>query len=144
MNNQLLESLNTYIANARRTGARIFAYTTPCCGKELHTTVPKDSQVWDSLTSCPYCHGLFMKVCRFAEVTVRLLPQAEARDPRIDPQQGDRVTVSNETREVERVDGDRVIYSWPGKVAVCTMYIDAWRAWAAGASSYQAVEAQAA
>ena len=144
MNKQLLERHNAYIATGRRTGARIFAYTTPCCGKELHTTVPKDSQVWDSLTSCPYCGSLFMKICRFAEVTVRLLPQAEARDPRIDPQQGDRVTVGNETREVERVDGDRVIYSWPGKVAVRTMYIDAWRAWASNATGHHIAEAQAA
>lgn len=66
------------------------------------------------------------------------------RDPRINPQQGDRVTVAGETREVESINGERVIYSWPGKVAVRTMYIDAWRAWAAASSSYQAAEAQAA
>lgn len=57
--------------------------------------------------------------------------EAAARDPRIDPQQGDRVTVAGETREVESINGERVIYSWPGKVAVRTMYLDAWRAWAA-------------
>ncbi|AGG89898.1 hypothetical protein [Rhodanobacter denitrificans] len=66
------------------------------------------------------------------------------RNPCIDPQHGDTVTVGNETREVESVNGDRVIYSWPGKVAVRTMYLDAWRAWAADASGYHVAEAQAA
>ena len=58
------------------------------------------------------------------------------RDPRIEPRHGDRVTVGTETREVERVEGGRVIYSWPGRVAVRTMYIGAWRAWAATASAW--------
>jgi hypothetical protein len=53
----------------------------------------------------------------------------------VDPQAGDLVTVAGETREVESVNGDRVIYSWPGKVAVRTMYLDAWRTWAAAATS---------
>jgi hypothetical protein len=62
------------------------------------------------------------------------------RDPRINPQQGDRVTVAGETREVETINGERVIYSWPGKVAVRTIYIDAWRAWAASASVFNVAE----
>lgn len=59
------------------------------------------------------------------------------RDPRIQPQHGDTVTVAGETREVEQVVHDRVIYSWPGKIAVRTLGIEAWRAWAANSSSYQ-------
>lgn len=62
------------------------------------------------------------------------------RNPCINPQHGDRVTVASETREVENVNGDRVIYSWPGKVAVRTMYIDAWRAWTANATAFIAAE----
>ena len=66
------------------------------------------------------------------------------RNPCIDPRHGDTVTVAGETREVESINGERVIYSWPHKVAVRTMYIDAWRTWAANASSYHVAEAQAA
>lgn len=62
------------------------------------------------------------------------------RDPRINPEFGDRVTVAGETREVEKVIGDRVIYSWPGKVAMRTLRLAAWRAWAASASDTTVLE----
>ncbi len=52
-------------------------------------------------------------------------------DPRIEPAEGDAVRVGNETREVEMVNRDKVIYSWPGKLAVRTLSMKAWRAWAA-------------
>lgn len=60
------------------------------------------------------------------------------RDPRTDPRQGDTVTVGTETREVESVINGRVIYSWPGKVAVRSMFIEGWRAWCANASHWTA------
>lgn len=66
------------------------------------------------------------------------------RDPRIDPQFGDRVTVNGETREVEKVFPDRVIYSWPGKLAVRTLRLAAWRTWAAAASDCVSHEAMSA
>jgi hypothetical protein len=65
------------------------------------------------------------------------------RDPRIQPRHGDTVTVSGETREVEQAGNDRVIYSWPGKIAVRTLSLTAWRAWAANASGYQASDMEA-
>lgn len=66
------------------------------------------------------------------------------RDPRTDPQHGDRVTVGNETREVETVTGAKVIYSWPGKVAVRTVSIDDWRRWCAPSFLFTAAAAEAA
>lgn len=64
------------------------------------------------------------------------------RDPRIDPRHGDTVTVGNETREVELLTLTGVIYSWPGKVAVRSIYFDAWRAWAAPATSWTVASAE--
>jgi hypothetical protein len=66
------------------------------------------------------------------------------RDPRIDPQFGDSVTSHDETREVEKRIGDRVIYSWPGKLAVRTLQLSAWQAWAAQASEWHAADAESA
>ncbi|MCP1375363.1 hypothetical protein [Dyella lutea] len=64
------------------------------------------------------------------------LCSACGRDSRQNPAHGDRVTVGTETREVERVNGDQVIYSWPGVVAVRTLRLAAWRAWAANATGW--------
>lgn len=61
---------------------------------------------------------------------------AAARDPRIDPREGDTVTVGEETREVERVRDGRIYYSWPGKITVRSLYPSGWQAWAAQASRW--------
>lgn len=53
------------------------------------------------------------------------------RDPRVDPVPDDLVTVGEETREVLSIEHGRVYYSWPGKVAVRSLHLSAWRAWAA-------------
>lgn len=75
MNNDLLQRHRDYIRRARAGGANIHPYRAPCCGKDLETTAPKDAQVWDSLTNCPYCGKLFMKVCRRFSVSVSLAPR---------------------------------------------------------------------
>lgn len=67
-----------------------------------------------------------------------------SRDPRIDPQFGDRITHGSETREVEKRVGDSVIYSWPGKLAMRTLRLSAWQAWAAQASEWHAADAASA
>lgn len=62
----------------------------------------------------------------------------EQRDPRIDPQPGDSVTVDGETREVEAVRDGRIYYSWPGKIAVRSLFEASWRSWADKASVWNA------
>jgi hypothetical protein len=57
-------------------------------------------------------------------------------DPRVDPQAGDTVTVGGETREVERVRDGRVYYSWPGKLAVRSLFPSGWQVWAAEATAW--------
>lgn len=52
-----------------------------------------------------------------------------SRDPRINPQRGDRITVGGETREVLDFANARVTYSWPGKTATRWLPILAWYAW---------------
>lgn len=60
----------------------------------------------------------------------------QQRDPRISPQPGDSVTVGGETREVETVRDGRVYYSWPGKIAVRSLFSAGWQSWAANASGW--------
>lgn len=58
------------------------------------------------------------------------------RDPRIDPQPGDSVTVDGETREVETVRDGRIYYSWPGKLAVRSLFPAGWQRWAEQATAW--------
>lgn len=53
------------------------------------------------------------------------------RDPRMDPQCNDRVTVGDETRVVISARGGRVTYGWADRVAVRSMSLADWQRWAA-------------
>lgn len=43
-------------------------------------------------------------------------------------------TVAEETREVLAVTAGRVYYSWPGKLAVRSVYLSTWQQWLARAA----------
>jgi len=104
---------------------------------------------WDQQRACRVCGCTELKACPggccwAAEDLCSACLQGKApRDPRTDPTYRDSVTVAGETREVEGVFGEKVIYSWPGKIAVRTIYLPAWRAWAAQASAWKTAEAEA-
>lgn len=39
------------------------SFRTPCCGKKLTVPAPSDKwEKWDSMTVCPHCNSLFLKV----------------------------------------------------------------------------------
>lgn len=59
----LLTLHRRYIKNAKAGGFHIKAFTTPCCQEELEAVVPEVPEVvWDTLTMCPYCGALFLKL----------------------------------------------------------------------------------
>lgn len=75
---ELLKSHKDYLDRCRTGGARVLAFRTPCCGVTMETVVPKNGETWDSLTTCPYCGDLFMKISR-REKVVALMPPDQAK-----------------------------------------------------------------
>lgn len=71
----LLQQHLKYMAAVRAHGGRILTYSPPCCGTETETTAPEDDDVWDSLTTCPHCGTLGMKIVSRDTVEVRLLEE---------------------------------------------------------------------
>lgn len=70
----LKEQHEAHIAGVIASGGRVLEYTTPCCGKPLTTQAPIRGETWDSLTACPYCDGLFMKVVTAESVGCHVPP----------------------------------------------------------------------
>lgn len=66
----------------------------------------------------------------------------QPRDPRIDPRPDDQVRVGEETREVCAVHNGRVVYSWPGKIAVHSHLTQQWQRWAEGAEIVKVAHTQ--
>jgi hypothetical protein len=70
----LLKEHLAYMARVRAHGGRILAYRPPCCNTETETKAPvDDDDVWDSLTTCPHCGALGMKIVTRNTVEIRLL-----------------------------------------------------------------------
>lgn len=53
-------------------GANVLTYEAPCCQVELMTLAPSvASAIWDSLTVCPNCSGVFFKYVTPKQVTTK-------------------------------------------------------------------------
>lgn len=69
----LMASHADFLARWKAHGRPTQAFRTPCCNERLETTAPDDRrEKWDSLTTCPYCGGMFMKVVTANSVSVRM------------------------------------------------------------------------
>lgn len=71
---KLLKAHGKYMAKVRASGGTVVAYQTPCCKKELESQVPKDDATWDTLSTCPYCGELYMKITSRNGVATYTLP----------------------------------------------------------------------
>lgn len=61
---KLTVAYNNWIKNAKSINARLVVFKTPCCNKDMYTGQPPDGSVWNGLTSCPHCEGLFFKTVK--------------------------------------------------------------------------------
>lgn len=59
----LLDRHKMFIERARAKGATIATYRTPCCAMDTEDRLPcKEQGQWDSLTQCPHCRTMFVKI----------------------------------------------------------------------------------
>ncbi len=63
-----------YIAKAAARGSKIVAFNCPCCTKQIETRAAPTREVWDTMSQCPHCGGLFFKITRGAKVET-LIPE---------------------------------------------------------------------
>ncbi len=64
---------DAYIAMCRERGDKLVAYRVPCCGGLLETRAAARSETWDTMSQCPHCGGLYLKITKGDRVTA-LLP----------------------------------------------------------------------
>ncbi|SMG60811.1 hypothetical protein SAMN03159353_103932 [Cedecea sp. NFIX57] len=51
-----------FIARAKSNGAAMLSFHCPHCNSEILTPAAPVGDAWNSMSTCPYCEGLFMKV----------------------------------------------------------------------------------
>ena len=56
------QEYQAFIAKVKAHGGRLLQFPCPCCHKEIETLAPSGRSVWDTLATCPFCEGTFIKV----------------------------------------------------------------------------------
>ena len=57
-----------YIAKVKADGGKTLTFKAPCCGQEIEDLAGREGQTWDTLTSCPHCGAMFMKITTATEI----------------------------------------------------------------------------
>lgn len=72
---EVLSPIRMYLLHVQAlvgNGAKTIAYSCPACNHELITQAAGKSEVWDSISTCPYCGKVYLKVTNHDRVSVRL------------------------------------------------------------------------
>lgn len=56
-----------YMAEVRKSDAKITKYRAPCCGVLIETLQASRGQVWDTMARCPECGRMHIKITRGAK-----------------------------------------------------------------------------
>ena len=68
----MLKQHEEYISKYKSKGGQVLTYKTPCCKKLLESPKPSAGEQWDSLTRCPYCDEIFMKISTEKKIIGRI------------------------------------------------------------------------
>lgn len=73
MTTTLKQKHDEFIAKVKATGAKTLIYTAPCCGKSIEDRAAPKGDKWDTLSTCPYCNEIYMKVSTSTVITATLV-----------------------------------------------------------------------
>ncbi|OVZ94895.1 hypothetical protein CBW58_02140 [Yersinia frederiksenii] len=69
------QQYQAFIARVKERGRKVLKFSCPHCHEEIETPAAPQGDVWDSISTCPFCEGMFVKYVNHSSVTVRLMPQ---------------------------------------------------------------------
>lgn len=58
----LKQKHDEFIARLKAQGTKILEFKCPACGKKIETQAAPKGDTWDSLSNCPHCEALYMKI----------------------------------------------------------------------------------
>lgn len=65
----LKQKHEAYIAKIKAGRGKTLTFKAPCCGAEIEDRAALKGETWDTLTTCPHCGELFMKVATSTKIT---------------------------------------------------------------------------
>lgn len=58
----LFKQYTDYNDRLKSQGIKLISFNCPCCSKPIETMPAPEGDVWDSLSTCPHCDRMFMKI----------------------------------------------------------------------------------
>ncbi|HFX1466303.1 TPA: hypothetical protein ACID2X_005189 [Pseudomonas aeruginosa] len=68
----LMQRYTEYNDRLKAQGVRFLASACPKCGGEIETERATRGQTWDTLSTCPHCEALFMKITTHTKAVGRI------------------------------------------------------------------------
>ncbi|HCG2926643.1 TPA: hypothetical protein ACNFPO_004438 [Citrobacter freundii] len=72
------QQYQAFIARIKERGGKLIMFSCPLCHGEIETPAAPLGDVWDSISTCPHCTGMFVKYVCHINVTTKPMPQEES------------------------------------------------------------------
>lgn len=74
----LLQRYTEYNDRLKAQGITLIAFECPACNQSIETQPAPKGDVWDTLSECPHCNAMFMKITDGKEVRA-LIPDGQSK-----------------------------------------------------------------
>lgn len=69
------QQYQAFIARVKERGGKVLMFSCPHCHEDIETLAAPPGEVWDSITTCPFCDAMFVKYATHHSVTTVAMPQ---------------------------------------------------------------------
>lgn len=74
MGELLKQDYRVFISRCRANGAPLLRFKCPQCNRDIETLAATQGDEWNSISICPFCNAIYMKVVTDADVEIQPLP----------------------------------------------------------------------
>lgn len=60
----LMQRYTEYNDRLKAQGVKLIAFACPACNQNIETREAPKGDVWDTLSDCPHCNAMFMKITK--------------------------------------------------------------------------------
>ncbi|SEL25484.1 hypothetical protein SAMN04487787_108134 [Kosakonia sacchari] len=71
----LKQEYQAFIARVKERGGQVLMFSCPRCHEKIDTPAAPLGDVWDSISTCPFCSAMFVKYVTHNSVTTAAMPQ---------------------------------------------------------------------
>lgn len=71
------QQYQAFIARVKERGGKVLMFSCPHCHEGIETPAPPQGDVWDSISTCPYCAAMFVKYVTHNSITTAAMPQEQ-------------------------------------------------------------------